>query len=78
MAFTWEVIETKLPDGEDADILMYRAEVPGGWFIYLETAMTEYDSDSGSSTKKSQTNSFFYPDPEHQWDGKTPAKKLGW
>jgi hypothetical protein len=30
-----------------------RAKVPGGWFV-----MTGHEGES-----------FFYPDPEHEWDG---------
>ena len=31
--------------------LLFRAKVPGGWFVYV-----------GESC-------FFYPEPEHKWDG---------
>ncbi len=32
-----------------------RAKVPGGWFVLI--------------TQPAVRGSFFYPDPEHQWDG---------
>ena len=32
----------------------FRAKVPGGWFVRC---------DEGGGT------AFFYPDPEHEWDG---------
>ena len=35
---------------------MFRLKVPGGWFVFLNTG-------SGSGP-------FFYPDPNHVWDGK--------
>jgi hypothetical protein len=34
---------------------MLRAKVPGGWFIQV----------AGTTGN----NGFFYPDPEHNWDG---------
>ena len=33
---------------------VWRAKVPGGWFVKLASA---------------STGAFFYPDPEHTWDG---------
>ncbi len=35
---------------------MLRAKVPGGWFVQQEA--------SGNAS-----GAFFYPDPEHTWDG---------
>ena len=36
-----------------------RAKVPGGWFIFVR------EGGHGESTG----GGFFYPDPEHAWDG---------
>jgi hypothetical protein len=32
---------------------VWRTKVPGGWFIFIG----------------SEAGSFFYPDPQHKWDG---------
>jgi hypothetical protein len=32
-----------------------RAKVPGGWFVMVEQMLG--------------TGAFFYPDPDHSWDG---------
>lgn len=40
-----------------------RAKVPGGWFVLI--------------TQPAVRGSFFYPDPEHQWDGSSlPQNQL--
>ena len=36
---------------------VYRTKVPGGWFVSIEEA---HNGAGGS---------FFYPDPNHEWDG---------
>ena len=38
---------------------LYRAKVPGGWFVVVV---------GGESESPTLT---FYPDPEHVWDGKS-------
>ena len=51
-------------DGQRTEISMpslWRAKVPGGWFVGAEIA--EADNLSWSV--------FFYPDPQHVWDGRT-------
>ncbi len=50
--------------GQRTEIAMpslWRARVPGGWFVGAEVA--ESDSLSWSV--------FFYPDPQHTWDGRS-------
>jgi hypothetical protein len=42
-----------------AGMNVWRAKVPGGWLVYLE-------SKSGGTQSQS---SFFYPDAQHDWDG---------
>ena len=37
---------------------VYRAKVPGGWFVLLHT--------TGTVSSNTVT---FYPDPDHTWDG---------
>lgn len=57
MALKWEVIYTEQPargGGYESARSLYRAKVPGGWFVTM---------DGGGLT------AFFYPDPEHTWDG---------
>ena len=54
----WQQVSSTLHNekGKQDSVAMYRARVPGGWFvkIYYEGVAA-----------------FFYPDPEHKWDGKT-------
>jgi len=38
---------------------LYRSKVPGGWLVVVVGG----ESESASLT--------FYPDPEHQWDGRS-------
>ncbi len=56
MVLLWEKIDCPPVDGGFFSMVsqMLRAKVPGGWFIQIKDA-----SNSG----------FFYPDPEHTWDG---------
>ena len=58
MVLKWEEVKSEAAKkGKAADYVpsVMRAKVPGGWFVrtYLGVA--------GSA--------FFYPDPEHAWDG---------
>ena len=58
MVLVWEEIkcETKkkgLLGGALNPVL--RAKVPGGWFVQAATGVA--------------ASAFFYPDPEHKWDG---------
>ncbi len=58
MVLKWEEIKCERVHKsflDSAVFPMLRAKVPGGWFIQL-----------GSVTAG---GAFFYPDPEHQWDG---------
>jgi hypothetical protein len=41
-------------DGWELPVTAMRAKVPGGWFVFVG------DNAGGP---------FFYPDPEHRWDG---------
>jgi hypothetical protein len=57
MILKWEEIKCELVGAGFFNVgvsQMFRAKVPGGWFIQIKDA-----SNSG----------FFYPDPEHLWDG---------
>ena len=56
MVLKWEKIECEMKDKKSflGNLTgMLRAKVPGGWFV--KTA--------------SEEGPFFYPDPEHAWDG---------
>jgi hypothetical protein len=65
MKVTWEAIECKC---EARNYLLgrlfqiYRAKVPGGWFIMPESGETIT----------------FYPDPGHQWDGNSLPEVGQW
>lgn len=50
----WEELEHKV-----IYVSVYRAKVPGGWFILVV-------SDGYAETGTGVT---FYPDPDHKWDG---------
>jgi len=56
MGLKWEVIESEILNGGFliAAPKVMRAKVPGGWFI---------------SVRFCEASAFFYPDPEHLWDG---------
>lgn len=55
MPFIWESIESTICDrDEEYPTNIYRAKVPGGWFVLIEGQPA-----------------FFYPDPNHSWDGNT-------
>lgn len=41
-----------------------RAKVPGGWFVVVNIGSDSMGGDSGA---------FFYPDPNHTWDGNSLA-----
>ena len=56
MLLKWEAIKCEMKEKSFLTIginSMLRAKVPGGWLIQIE---------NGDSA-------FFYPDPEHLWDG---------
>ena len=58
MALKWEVVKTEMQEKgflKDSPPYVLRAKVPGGWFVRTERG------DAGGA--------FFYPDPEHLWDG---------
>ncbi len=60
MALKWEEIKCERMQKSflsDRVPPMLRAKVPGAWFVRL---------DSGGI---GAGGAFFYPDPEHQWDG---------
>lgn len=42
---------------------LYRMRVSGGWFVELH--------------RSSSVSSFFYPDPEHTWDGNSTLVRKG-
>lgn len=56
MVLKWKQIESETTStrGTTFEITVYRAKVPGGWFVSLSSA---------------SNSPFFYPDPEHLWDG---------
>ena len=61
---TWEflgkqALETSGRVFRGFDALLWRARVPGGWFVVLDR--------DGTAT------SFHYPDPDHVWDGQSLA-----
>jgi hypothetical protein len=77
MPFVWDTIETEFANGEDAGILVVRARVPGGWFVHVAARIKTYTIDTGEvAGNQMQTNSFFYADPEHLWDGGTLGQSL--
>jgi hypothetical protein len=53
-ALIWEPVKSQFkPNKQSEDVL--RTKVPGGWFV--------------SVSKNKGGGVFFYPDPEHVWDG---------
>ncbi len=62
MRVYFEYIEAKAtqPMTEQPD-KVFRAKVPGGWFIYVLSSNHLWRTGEGAG--------FFYPDPEHKWDG---------
>ena len=58
MVLIWEAVKSEVSEKgffAAAAPSVLRAKVPGGWFIRATTGA------AGST--------FFYPDPEHTWDG---------
>ena len=57
MALKWEVVASEMtqPSFLNLPPKVIRAKVPGGWFVKVDR------TDAGGA--------FFYPDPEHTWDG---------
>ena len=53
----WQAVPSTLndPNGKTEQVLLYRAKVPGGWFVKIY-----FDG----------VAAFFYPDAEHKWDGR--------
>jgi len=43
---------------EGNGLTSYRAKVPGGWMVFVRRIGEE-------------AGAFFYPDPQHLWNGKT-------
>lgn len=57
----WQKLAVAEPRHEFTYGAIYRARVPGGWFIALFWA----------SQMTGGPSITFYPDPEHVWDGDT-------
>lgn len=58
MVLIWEAVKSEISERgffTAAAPSTLRAKVPGGWFIHVGAG-------AGSGA-------FFYPDPEHTWDG---------
>ena len=60
MAIKWEWLDTQTLKTSDRLMYVYRAKVPGGWWVMITMQGTRF-----------HMNAFFYPDPEHVWDGST-------
>ena len=60
MAIKWEWLDTQQMKGNDRLIYAYRAKVPGGWMVMITM-----------QSSRTHMSTFFYPDPEHVWDGST-------
>ncbi len=59
MPLIWEVLKSEMQDRgfwQEGAPPTLRTKVPGGWFVW-----TERGPGAGGA--------FFYPDPEHLWDG---------
>lgn len=53
----WERVPSKWQTGGNENtIFLFRAKVPGGWFV------------SSGFPGGEECSTFFYPDPEHEWD----------
>ncbi len=63
--FIWETMKTKRKSDDGkvraANESIRRAKVPGGWLVHL------IDNISGMPV----SGLAFYPDPDHNWTGKT-------
>jgi len=63
----WHRVESKMEwqdkrgRTEQVDFWVWRSKVPGGWFVCVGG--------------QSEFQAFFYPDPEHTWDGSSVS---GW
>ena len=57
--FWWDVVVDNLQEHE---MYTFRAKVPGGWMV---------KTFSLSAAGRGPGGAFFYPDPNHEWDGKT-------
>ena len=58
MVLVWEEIKCELMEQgfvATSPPPALRAKVPGGWFVQASTGVA--------------SSGFFYPDPEHEWDG---------
>ncbi len=53
----WETIPTN-PANMDKKLYLHRAKVPGGWLVFIHRG-------------EAAGGAFYYPDPEHKWDGNT-------
>jgi hypothetical protein len=60
MTLTWEIVQTEMQEKgflKNPAPYVVRAKVPGGWFVKADDGI------------RRTGGAFFYPDPEHQWDG---------
>lgn len=58
MVLLWETVKSEMMQKgffAAAPPVTLRAKVPGGWFVQAATGVA--------------ASAFFYPDPEHTWDG---------
>ena len=58
MDLIWETVKSELMEQgffAASPPLIRRAKVPGGWFVQVSAGVG--------------IGAFFYPDPEHTWDG---------
>ncbi len=57
MVIKWEAVPSELAQPGFLSMVpkVLRAKVPGGWFVKVDRGYAG--------------GAFFYPDPEHQWDG---------
>lgn len=53
-ALAWEAFACQFKAGKNSED-GFRAKVPGGWFV--------------SVSRNKSTDTFFYPDPGHKWEG---------
>lgn len=73
----WEELRSGQPtyDGRTTHtrFLVRRAKVPGGWFVLLDGSQTNahHNQAYDYKTEDPAIAAFFYPDPEHRWDGKS-------
>jgi hypothetical protein len=77
MAFIWECLETTVYERGDMRPVVLRAKVPGGWLVRvgdMEPGDFHAPTAPGGVLRLkvlANVQAFFYPDPEHTWDGGT-------